>query len=477
MSVTRRGFLGSTAAFAGGSAWAALEAPKPAPKPVPAKKPVPPAKPAPKKPAPLPPEPPTFETADGQATVNVLGRRLVLDLCGRIPRKDEAIAFKTSLKNRAAFVDKLLASDGFADYWAMRFCDILRVKSEFPINLWPNAVYVYHRRIRSFVLRDEPWSQFARVLLLATGSDFRDAESNFLRATARRTPEGFAEVAALTFLGWEWKSIPSSLQKELASYFACVRIKNTREWKEEIVQTEGHDRRGQFVKRLFGEWRKDFATAFVKRVDWWLLGRTEADPAHVKIFIQNGFRLRPLVRAIVLSPAYSRGSVTGGFPLRRLDAEVLDDAIHSFTVTPRNYVSIAPEPFTFLPKDRPSICIEDGSITNAFLLLFGRPARDSGLLSERHNEVTAKQRLYLFNSGSLFGNLGRLVDNKEYRKMKLPVIIDDLYWRILSRPPRRAERARLIARQAKIKNSRERWRFPRDLAWALINTREFLFQH
>ncbi|MCQ2394382.1 MAG: DUF1553 domain-containing protein [Kiritimatiellae bacterium] len=475
MSVTRRVFLGSTAAFAGTSALAALEAP--AKKPAPAKAPVPSQKPAPKKPAPLPPEPPTFETADGQATANVLGRRLVLDLLGRIPSKAEALGFGAALKNRAAFVDKLLSSDGFADYWSMHFCDILRVKSEFPINLWPNAVYVYHRRIRAFVQKDEPWTQFARSLLLATGSDFRDAEVNFLRATARRTPEGFAEVAALTFLGWQWQEVPAARQKELASYFACVRIKNTREWKEEIVQVEGPDRRAAFVKRLFGEWRNAFATAFVKRVDWWLLGRTEADPEHVKIFVKNGFRLRPLVRAIVMSRAYSRGSVTGGFPVRRLDAEILDDAIHQFTYTPRAYQSIAPEPFTFLPKDRPSILIEDGSISNAFLLLFGRPARDSGLLSERHNEVTAKQRLYLFNSGWLFSNLGRLVDNKNYRKQKMPAIIDDLYWRILARPPRRAERASLLARQAKLANPRERWRFPRDLAWALINSREFLFQH
>ena len=132
-----------------------------------------------------------------------------------------------------------------------------------------------------------------------------------------------------------------------------------------------------------------------------MLGREKPDPAHVEIFKRNGFRLKPLVRAITLSGAYGRGSVTGGFPCRRIDAEVLDDMICDLTGAKRDYQSIAPEPFTFLPPERRSILIEDGSITSAFLLLFGRPARDSGHLSERHNEVTAKQRLFLFNSGKI----------------------------------------------------------------------------
>ena len=475
MKISRRGFIGGTAAFAGASAAVALDVPakgnaKKTPKGAAkssSKKP---------KPAPLPPEPPLYETADGRATPSVMCRRIYIDLAGRIPTKDEAMAFAAN-PDVKALVDKLLAADSFADYWSMRFCDILRVKSEFPINLWPNAVYVYHRRVRDFVKRDERWDRFARALVTATGSDFRDAEANFIRATARRTSDGYAEVAALTFLGWEWKDVPDARKKELADYFSGVRIKNTREWKEEIVQIEGRDRRGEFADRMLGEWRRDFVEAFVKRVDFWMLGLDKADPEHVKTFVEGGFRLRPLVRSIVLSSEYARGSVKGGFKLRRLDAEVLDDAICELTGMTRDYQSIAPEPFTFLPKDRRSILIEDGSITNAFLLLFGRPARDTGLLSERHNEVTAKQRLYLFNSGKLFANLGRIVDGKEYRRQKMAAIIEDLYWKFLARAPQRAETKRLLDNLATRKTGVERWRFPRDVAWALLNSREFLFQH
>ncbi len=420
-----------------------------------------------------------WEKPDGRASNEVFVRRAYVDLAGRIPSKVEAqgYVFSRNPARKAALIDELLAADSFADYWSMRFCDILRVKSEFPINLWPNAVYVYHRRIRAFVKMDEPWDHFARALILSTGSDFRDAEANFWRSTSRRTPEGFAEIAALTFLGWEWADIPERLRGELTGYFAGIRIKNTREWKEEIVQVEGEDRRIAFVDRLLGEWKDDFARAFVQRVDFWFFGMKEPDPEHVRIFRENGYRLRPLVRAIALSPRYERGPVTGGFPYRRLDAEVLDDVICDLTDSGRDYQSIAPEPFTFLPSKRRSILIEDGSISNAFLLLFGRPARDSGLLSERHNEVTAKQRLYLMNSGKIFQRLGRIVDGRDYRRQTPAEIIQDLYWRFYSRAPTRREKGRLLAHFQGLRQGPEKWRFPRDLAWCLLNSREFIYQH
>ncbi|MBO4286600.1 MAG: DUF1549 domain-containing protein [Kiritimatiellae bacterium] len=460
--VSRRAFIAGTVAFAGLPLFGA--APQKAPVQAEA----------------LPPDSP-WETPSGDATPAVLVRRLFLDLAGRIPRVEEAKAFVNSedALRRRKLVEGLLESDSFADYWSMRFCDILRVKSEFPINLWPNAVYVYHRRIRSFVKNDEPWDAFARALLSATGSDFRDAEANFFRATARRTPEGFAEAAALTFLGEEYSALPPAKQKKYAKYFRRVRVKTTREWKEEIVYLDPSvpgPGPAAFADYLLGPARDRFAEAFVRRVDWWMLGREKPDPAHVEVFKKNGFRLKPLIRAIALSGAYGRGSVTGGFPCRRIDAEVLDDMICDLTGTKRDYQSIAPEPFTFLPPDRRSVLIEDGSITNAFLLLFGRPARDTGHLSERHNEITAKQRLFLLNSGQLFQRLSRITDNKPFRNRAMRDMVQDLYWRFLSRPASAAEKKMLVAYHGGLKGA-ARWRFPKDVAWALLNTREFLYQH
>ena len=421
-----------------------------------------------------------WEKPDGTATDAVMVRRLYLDLAGRIPTKDEAQAYVYSANpnKRESLAERLLASDAFADYWAMRFCDILRVKSEFPINLWPNAVYVYHARIRAFVERNEPWDAFGRALLTAQGSDFRDAEVNFFRATDQRTPEGWAEATAQTFLGLTPVQLAPARRTELTAFFANIRIKTTREWKEEIVYVDGADRRGELCDRLFVKNRQKVADAFLKVIRSWIFGPDAPVRAST-----GELRLKDVLRSIVLSDEYAQGSVTGGFPARRLDAEVLDDAFCALSGSTRNYQSPAPEPFTFLPPERATVCIEDGSISNGFLTLFGRPARDTGLLAERGQEVTAKQRLYLFNSGRLHQQLGRIVappgrlpdgsPNPLYR-LPFPKRIDDLYWRLLARGAMVRERQLIVGIRQK-RNVRP-FELLRDVAWCLVNSKEFIFR-
>ena len=424
-----------------------------------------------------------WERPDGTATDSVMARRLYLDLAGRIPTKAEAQAYAESpdAGKRAALVDRLLVSKEFADYWTMRFCDILRVKSEFPVNLWPNAVYVYHARVRRFVEGNEPWDEFGRALLTAQGSDFRDAEANFFRATDRRTPEGWAEAVAQTFLGVPPDALPASRRAEMAKHLECVRIKTTREWKEEVVFAEGPDRRAELCEDIFGRCRAEVAAAFLTLVRGWIFGPGERTPA-----TEGDLCLKDVLRKITLSDEYARGSVSGGFPARRLDAEVLDDAICSLGDARRSYQSPAPEPFTFLPGRRRTVCIEDGSISSSFLSLFGRPARDTGLPGERKSDVTAKQRLYLFNSSRLHSLLGRVVmpggwKGNPLSKLPLPSRVDDLYWRILSREPTEEERRRVMALWkrrggGRKKNGAKPFDLLRDLAWCLFNTKEFLYR-
>ncbi|RMH02388.1 MAG: DUF1549 domain-containing protein, partial [Planctomycetota bacterium] len=93
-------------------------------------------------------------------------RRSFLDLTGTLPTAAEARAFLAdrSPDKRARLVDELLARPEFADWWAMRWADILRVKAEFPIRLWPNGAQAYHRWIREAIAGDLPFDQFARRL-------------------------------------------------------------------------------------------------------------------------------------------------------------------------------------------------------------------------------------------------------------------------------------------------------------------------
>ena len=428
-----------------------------------------------------------WEKSDGTATDNVMVRRLYLDLAGRIPTKDEAQAYVYSgnPNKRDALVERLLVSDDFANYWTMRFCDLLRVKSEFPINLWPNAVYVYHARIRAFVARNEPWDAFGRALLTSQGSDFRDPEVNFFRATDRRSPDGWAEATAQTFLGIPPSQLSSARRAKLSAAFANVKIKTTREWKEEIVYVDGSDHRRALCDTLFNDSRHDVADAFLNGIRTWLFGPGAANVQNVC----GEMRLKNVLRQIVLSDEYARGSVTGGFPVRRLDAEVLDDAFCALSGSDRNYQSPAPEPFTFLPPARPTVCIEDGSISNGFLTLFGRPTRDTGLMDERGQEVTAKQRLYLFNSGTLHRQLGRIVsppgrqpDGTPHPLYRLPFPkrVDDLYWRLLARAATPRERQLIVSLWQKRGGGKKKNVRPadllRDVAWCLVNSKEFIFR-
>ena len=417
-----------------------------------------------------------------QARDALMCRRLHLDICGRLPTREEVEAYIASRVSRKQekLVDSLLASKEYADYWAMRYCDFLRVKSEFPINLWPNAVYVYHRRIRAAVANDEPWNDFARALLYGRGSNFRVPESNFLRATARRTPEGLAEAASISFLLYPSENSTRKYEeysKKYANYFSRVAWKSTREWKEELVYLKDGPADATpeaFMAELEGPLSKTFYATPVHRVHWWLFG-TYAPTGTLNdwmgAFRSGGWRLKPLLRHVFASSAYRALPATpgkkNGFPARRLDAEVLDDAICDITGAVRSFESIAPEPFSFLPPKRRSILVEDGSITSAFLLLFGRSPRDSGLMSERSNKITAKQRLYLYNSGKLWDQLGDMVKEERFAKMDPREQVKDLYFRFLSRPPDPAEYFLFTKKESVA---------PRDIAWHLMNTREFAYR-
>ena len=81
------------------------------------------------------------------------------------------------------------------------------------------------------------------------------------------------------------------------------------------------------------------------------------------------------------------------YSLRRLDAEVLIDAINKITGTSDLYTSPIPEPFTYIPEGMPAVAIADGSITSPFLALFGRSARATGMENERNNKPTPAQWL------------------------------------------------------------------------------------
>ncbi len=207
-----------------------------------------------------------------------------------------------------------------------------------------------------------------------------------------------------------------------------------------------------------------------------------------KEFIEAHYDLKSLYRLILNSQTYQLSSIPpterpeaaanfAYYPLRRLPAEVLIDALNQITGSTEKYSSAIPEPFTFIPEDQRSIALADGSITSSFLELFGRPPRDTGLESERNNRPSAAQRLHLLNSSHIQRKLEQSPMVKFQSQGRKPPrqIATAMYLGILSRYPTEKE---LKTAEDYLQYGPARGRAAVvDLAWALINSAEFLYRH
>ena len=469
------------------------------------------------------------------STDAVFLRRVYLDVIGTLPSLQEAQAFLAdqSPDKRSRLIDRLLERAEFADYWTMKWCDILRVKSEFPINLWPNAVQAYYHWIRASLRANVPYDQFARELLTESGSNFRVPPVNFYRAVQSREPSAIASVVALTFMGARTEAWPQKRLTDLAAFFSQVGYKSTQEWKEEIIFFDpdkkfsglmvgparvltypdgtsvklaaDQDPRAAFAQWLTSPANAWFAKAAVNRVWSWLLGRgliNEPDdirpdnlPVNPELltflekeFVASRFDLKELYRLILNSATYQLSSNTGSaspegdanfahYLLRPLDAEVLIDAINQITGASEPYSSAIPEPYTFTPPSQRAIALSDGSITSTFLETFGRPKRDTGLASERDPQPTAAARLAMLNSSQIQRKFEQSAKLQALTQPSVEIrqAIEHLYLTILSRYPSKDE-VDVALNYAK-KAGGARRAFSLDLAWALVNSEEFLYRH
>jgi len=456
-------------------------------------------------------------------------RRVYLDVTGTLPEPAAVRNFLRSVSpnKRASLIETLLDQEQFADYWALKWCDLLRVKAEFPINLWPNAVQAYHRWIHDAIRDNKPYDLFVRELLTSSGSNFRVPPVNFYRAIQGQDPSAITAAVALTFMGTrieDWLPIRCT---GMQAFFSRVAFKRTAEWKEEIVYLDpvptealearfpdgtavtiqpGTDPRVIFADWLITENNPWFARNIANRVWAWLMGRGIIDPADdIKPknpaanpellacleaeLIGSGYDLRHLYRLILNSRTYQQSSIPRSdhrdaealfahYIVRQLDAEVLIDALCWISGSRESYSSPIPEPFTYIPEEHRTVNLADGSITSQFLEMFGRPARDTGLESERNSRPTDAQRLHLLNSTHIQQKIERsqrLRQIVQRSKGKPQRVVNSLYLTILSRYPTAAELAAAqgYAREAKVNGKQA----VNDLVWALINSKEFLYRH
>jgi len=320
----------------------------------------------------------------------------------------------------------------------------------------------------------------------------------------------------------------------MAAFFSHVGYKRTLEWKEEVIffdsikaakdaaggasmtavfpdGTQARLSADRDPREVFADWliapgNAWFARNIANRIWYWLVGRGivhEPDDSRpdnpprnpellallAKELVASGYDLKHVYRLILNSKTYQLSSVRrtdnpdgeanfAYYPIRRLEAEVLIDALCQITGTTESYSSRIPEPFTWIPEDRRTIALPDGSITSPFLEMFGRPPRDTGLESERNNNPTAAQRLHLLNSSHILQKIDR---SSKLRSLmtssggNLRGAVTGLYLTILSRLP--------TEKELKIVQAYAQWEETKgqkaliDLTWALMNSAEFLYRH
>ncbi|MCK5000326.1 MAG: DUF1553 domain-containing protein [Anaerohalosphaera sp.] len=488
----------------------------------------------------------TFKAEDIQpadrCSDSVFIRRAYLDLIGTLPTAEEVDNFLQNPRSdkRKTLVNVLLKRDEFAKYRSLKWCDLLRVKAEFPINLWPDAVQAYHRWIKQSIAENMPYDQFVSELLTSSGSNFHVPQVNFYRAIQGKDASTIAKVVALNFMGVRLENWSKKKQEDLAKFFTQVSFKGTAEWKEEIVSLDptfdkpiravfpdgksvtiqpGTDPRKVFADWLIKTDNEWFSRNIVNRIWSWLMGRgmihptddirPDNKPVHPELLaylsqelVESNYDLKHIYRLILNSSTYQQSSICrtnhpdaealfACYPVRQLDAEVLIDALCLISNTNEKYSSPIPEPFTFIPENQRSIDLADGSITSQFLEMFGRPSRDTGFESERTNKPTDAQRRHMLNSSHIQSKIDRS-------------------WRLRSGTPQNAKSARgnrgtpfsrggsgrivnkiylsVLSRyptDSELKVMEDYYKSDgispgnaaSDLMWALINSKEFLYRH
>ncbi len=201
--------------------------------------------------------------------------------------------------------------------------------------------------------------------------------------------------------------------------------------------------------------------------------------------MRHDYDVKHLIRTITASQTYRLSSEPNATNerddenysralLRRLDAEVLLDAICQ--TTGRG------EKFRGVPAGSRAIELWDNESPHYFLKLFGRPVRVTACQCERSSEPSVSQVLHVLNSPAIHAKLanvaGRIARLTE-RFARDPALINEIYLTFYARSPASDERRAALDyfKNAESAAGEGRRKAAEDLAWSLMNTTEFLFNH
>jgi hypothetical protein len=457
-------------------------------------------------------------------------RRVSLDLIGRLPTPDEARRFlaATEPNKRARLVDTLLELPEYADYWALKWADLLRVDR---LALGYREAHAYYDWIRESVAGNKPLNAFASELLLAEGPLAEQPAGDFYKV-AKKPGEMAAEISQV-FLGIritcaECHQHPYDrwTQRDyhgMRAFFEQISYKKIDGAEALVIQgnpkvqhprtkeainayalgtempetsAEG-DRRVALAQWMTAPENPWFARNMANRLWAHFLGRGIVEPvddvratnppsnpalldALTKQLIDYQFDAKSVIRLIVASRTYQLSSKPNATNendaqnfsralFRRLPAEALLDAVCDVTEVP--------EKFTGSPLGTRAVELWDSHQQHYFLKLFGRPARATACECERSAGASISQALHLMNSPNLQDKLA----HEGGRMARLAALGDDarvveeLYLACFSRPPDAGEKEYALKHLAT--RSSQRRQAIEDLAWSLMNSFEFTFNH
>lgn len=459
-------------------------------------------------------------------------RRVCLDTIGTLPTADEARRFlqDQSPDKRTRLVDQLLDRPEYADYWTMKWADLLRADK---IKITAQGTVGMTRWLHVQFEANRPFDEMARAILTAQGPVQSESPAGFFKALDQ--PEVAARSFSQLFLGVRIECAqchhhPSERWTQsdyagLVGFFTGTTVKRLPNGTEAIVSRAGsdfkHPRTGELVptralaadkanfddrldrRQVLVDWMTSpdnpfFAKAIANRLWAHYLGRGLVEPiddiratnpatneplmdalvAHLK---EVKFDLKSFTKTLVNSQTYQLSSITNEGNVddtqhfsharpKAMPAEVLLDAV--------SQVTAVPEKFNGWPQGFRSIQVWDNRIPSYFFRIFGRPVRASVCECERSNEPSISQALHLLNSPEINEKITHKLGSARTLAQSTfsdEQIVDEIYLSALSRFPTADEKA--LLREAFATAGADRRAAVEDVLWSVMNTKEFLYNH
>lgn len=459
-------------------------------------------------------------------------RRVFLDTIGTLPTPAEARTFLESkaADKRRKLIDQLLDRPEYADYWTMKWLDILRADQ---LTITPQATVAMQRWLRDSFRHNKPFDQLATDLLLAEGNTQVKGPAAFYKILAK--PDEASRSISQLLLGVRIECAqchhhPSERWSQadytgLAGFFTGLKVKRLPDSGESVTFRGGvdlkHPRTDEIVparalgaepadftgitdrRRKLAEWMTSpdnefFAKAIANRIWAHYFGRGLIEPvddirdtnpasneplmrALVRHMIEVKFDLKAYTRTVLNSRTYQLASATtesnhsdaqnfSHASFKAMPAEILLDAICQTTGVS--------EKFNGWPEGYRAIQIWDNRMPSYFFRIFGRPARVSVCECERSNQPSIAQSLHLLNSPEIMAKiqhrLGRV------RKLSSSTatpdeVIEELYLASLSRFPNDNEKN--LMRSVFAESANDRQAAIEDILWALLNSKTYIFNH